>query len=61
MSKLLELIKAHLPRVMSQKDREDMYLNQAVDICDLERRMRVIDKHSNQFGTHNLIAGMGGR
>ena len=46
MSKLLKLIKAYLSRPMSQKDREDTYLNQSVDICDLERRMRAIDKLS---------------
>ena len=61
MSKLLKLIKAYLSRPMSQKDREDTYLNQSVDICDLERRMRAIDKRSNQFSTHNLIVGMEGR
>lgn len=59
MSKLIELIRAYLPKLRSQKGREDAYLNQAVDINDLERRMREIDNRTNGCCTGSLTTAMG--
>lgn len=43
MSKLLALIKALLPSVASQKERDDADLTQAVGFGDFERHMRNLD------------------
>lgn len=43
MSKLLALIKALLPSVASQKERDDADLTQAVGFADFERSMRNLD------------------
>lgn len=43
MSSLLQFLKSLLPVVESQQERDEVYLAGAVDICDLERRMREID------------------
>ena len=59
MSKLIELIRAYLPKLRSQKGREDAYFNQAVDINDLERRMREIDNRTNGGCTGSLTTAMG--
>lgn len=32
------------PRQVDTQSRDDKYLAQAVDICDLERRMRMLDQ-----------------
>jgi hypothetical protein len=56
MSKLTERIKALLPTFKSQKARDEAYLNDSVDICDLERRMRQIDR-ANTVDAHNLAYG----
>lgn len=61
MSKLIELIKAYLPQLRSQEDREFAYLSEAVDIYDLERRMREVDQRADFFSTHSLAAGTGAR
>jgi hypothetical protein len=44
MSKLLELIKALIPTIEQQHARDEAYLAESVDIYDLERRMREIDR-----------------
>lgn len=43
MSRLIELIKALAPRFKSQEELNDTYLADAIDIINLERRMREID------------------
>lgn len=43
MSKLIEFIRAWLPQVQTQEERDEAYLAEAVDLYDLERRMREID------------------
>jgi hypothetical protein len=43
MSALIELIQALLPRFTSEADANVAYLNEAVDLYDLERRMREVD------------------
>jgi hypothetical protein len=50
MSKFIELIKALAPFFKSQEAVDQAYLAEAIDIIDLERRMRVIDgrdRHSS--------------
>ena len=59
MSKLVELIKAYLPKLRSQKDREFAYLSEAADVYDLERRMGEVDKRANFFSTCSLAARRG--
>lgn len=46
MSKLFELIKALLPGFVSSQERDEMYLAQSHDVCDLERRMRELDRRA---------------
>jgi hypothetical protein len=43
MSSLIQLLWSLLPSVESQSDRDEAYLAGAMDIHDLERRMRSID------------------
>jgi hypothetical protein len=43
MSSLIQLLRSLLPSVESQSDRDEAYLAGAMDIHDLERRMRSID------------------
>ena len=44
MFKVLQFIKALIPRIESQDARNEAYLAESVDIYDLERRMREIDQ-----------------
>ena len=44
MSSLFQLLQSLLPSVVSQRERDEAYLAGAVDIHDLERRMRSIDE-----------------
>jgi hypothetical protein len=44
MSRLIELIKALIPRIESQRANDEAYLAASVDIYDLERRMHEIDE-----------------
>ena len=48
MSMVIQLIKALTPGIKSQKDRDDAYLAESVDVYDLERRMREIDQRSRK-------------
>ena len=43
MNNLLTFLKSLRPAIESPREREAAYLAGAVDICDLERRLRVID------------------
>ena len=43
MSNLLSILKSVLPAIESQAERDEAYLAGAVDLRDLERRMREID------------------
>lgn len=51
MSKLFELIQALFPRFETQAERDQDYLNESVDIYDLERRMREIDGRAATLAT----------
>ena len=42
-SKLIELFKAVIPQVETQTERDEAYLNEAVDRFDLERRIRALN------------------
>lgn len=53
MSKLTELFQAILPRIETQAERNEAYLNESVDIYDLERRMREVD-----FRTTTVASGL---
>ncbi len=44
MTPILQFLKSLLPVVESQRDRDEAYLAESVDIHDLERRMRSIDE-----------------
>ena len=44
MSKFFGLIQAILPEIEPQQTRDQAYLEQSVDIYDLERRMREIEQ-----------------
>jgi hypothetical protein len=44
MSHLAQFIKAFVPHIASQQERDEAYLNESVDICDVERRMQEIDR-----------------
>ncbi len=61
MSKFIELIRAYLPRLPSQKNADDAYVKASVDTFDLERRMKFVDKRSSGYCTPPLIIGMEGR
>jgi hypothetical protein len=43
MTKLLSLLTSFLPSIESQRERDEAYMAGAVDLHDLERRMREID------------------
>jgi hypothetical protein len=45
MSTLLALIHTLLPHILTQAERDEAYLCEAVDVSDLERRMRDLDEH----------------
>lgn len=51
MSKLFQLISRLMPRVQSQRERDEAYLNDSVDIHDLERRMREIDSRASTLAS----------
>jgi hypothetical protein len=51
MSRLFELIKALIPRFEPQHVLNEAYLSEAVDIYDLERRMRELDHRSRHAST----------
>ena len=45
------------PSPTEAQDREERYLSEAVDMCDLENRMRLLDDdrrslHFSSFGSH---------
>lgn len=44
MNSLLHFLRSLLPTIESQHERDEAYLAEAVDIHDLERRMRTIDE-----------------
>lgn len=51
MSRFLGLIRALLPHLESPQQRDEAFLAQAVDHCDLERRIRTLDARASNRGT----------
>ncbi len=49
MSNLIGLIKALMPHVPTQEELDQAYLNNSVDIFDVERRMAEIDHRNHDF------------
>ena len=48
MTPLLNFLKSLVPSVESQEERDEAYMAEAVDIHDLERRMREIDERGRR-------------
>jgi hypothetical protein len=51
MTKLLSLLTSLLPSIESQRERDEAYMAGAVDLHDLERRMREIDGRGRSNGS----------
>ena len=47
MSDLLERLKALVPSLPTERDLEEAYLSEALDIADLERRIRRIEQRGH--------------
>ena len=58
MTALGKLINAFLPILQSQRDRDDAYLGDAVDMGNLERRMRELDQR-DRLSPQALPLGLG--
>jgi hypothetical protein len=58
MSTLIERIKALIPTFKGQKARDEAYLNEAVDLYDLERRMRLVDRATDAFARTRAFGGV---
>jgi len=43
MNSILEFVKSHMPHFLSQRELDEAYLNESVDIYDLERRIQELD------------------
>jgi len=54
--KLIELIKSLTPRIESSQERDQRYLNESVDLLDLERRIRKIDARGQSFAARPAMA-----
>jgi hypothetical protein len=57
-STLLGLLKALVPSIETGPVRDEAYLADAVDICDLERRMRELDRRARGV-SQDLVFSLG--
>jgi hypothetical protein len=58
MSHLIELIKAFVPHIPTQSERDEDYLNASVDACDVERRIAEIDhRNAHPLSQSNGLGG----
>ena len=57
MSHFIELIKALVPHMPSQQEMDEEYLNEAVDIYDVERRIAEIDHRVAHPAAHAYPLG----
>lgn len=48
MSHLIELIKAFVPHIPTEQEKDEAYLNESVDQADVERRILEIDHRHHQ-------------
>lgn len=46
-SSLILFLKAFAPHIPSQRDSDEAYLNESVDVNDLENRMRKLDQRNS--------------
>lgn len=60
MNTLLHFLTLLLPTVESQPERDEAYLAEAVDLNDLERRIREIDERGRDHTTATIL-GFEGR
>ena len=51
MSNILERLTALLPTIPTERDREEAYLAEALDVGDLERRMRDLGQRNHDRGS----------
>jgi predicted transcriptional regulator len=56
MSKLMELIKALIPGFKTQHEIDEAFLSESSDACDLQRRMRLMDKDARD-SARGLVFG----
>jgi hypothetical protein len=56
MSKLIELIKAFIPGFKTQHEIDEAFLSESSDACDLERRMRLMDRDARD-SARGLVFG----
>ena len=49
MSNFIELIKALVPHMPTHEELDQNYLNESVDVVDVERRMAEIDHRAHDF------------
>ena len=57
MSSIHSFLKSILPNIQSQHVRDEAYLAESVDMCDLERRLREIDDRATRYSS-DLAAGL---
>lgn len=63
MSSFLKLLKALVPFMQSQLERDETYLAEALDLVDLERRVRVLEakgRHATSDVRSDLACGRRG-
>ena len=58
MSNFLKLLKALVPFLQSQRERDETYLAEALDLDDLERRVRKIEARG-RHATSEVPLGLG--
>ena len=58
MLNFLKLLKALIPSLPTQRERDEAYLAEALDVYDLERRMREIDARG-RHATSEVALGLG--
>jgi hypothetical protein len=57
MSSLIELLQSLVPHIPDEAERDQAYLNHAVDLQDLERRLREVEARG-RADTPGLIQGL---
>ena len=58
MSNFIEILKALLPSMQSQRERDESYLAEALDVADLEQRMRDLEARG-RHATSDVPFGLG--
>ncbi|MCK7498776.1 MAG: DUF3563 domain-containing protein [Comamonadaceae bacterium] len=55
---VVQILKALLPEIESQHERDEHYLAASVDDCDLERRLHEIDDRGRDVSTQAIALGL---